>query len=205
MGYYPSIPLRSWLGARRQTIDTLAAAHGAMGEVGGPGRPREIGRAVAHAYVLRVVAEFQAFVRDLHDLAAERMIELAQPQAQFRPLLIAAATEGRFIDRGNADVRSVEQDFRRLGIAGLNGRLQVRNDRWARQNGRGDRAVYQELIELRNALPREPGPARPAAPPRRGRHCDMGTANPSGAQSRRACLDRTVWDHLRETFKSDPW
>ncbi len=176
-----------------------------MGEVGGPGRPREIGRAVAHAYVLRVVAEFQAFVRDLHDLAAERMIELAQPQAQFRPLLIAAATEGRFIDRGNADVRSVEQDFRRLGIAGLNGRLQVRNDRWARQNGRGDRAVYQELIELRNALPREPGPARPAAPPRRGRHCDMGTANPSGAQSRRACLDRTVWDHLRETFKSDPW
>lgn len=206
MAYVRSIPLQSWIGVRREAIDTLAAAHGAMGEVDGPGRPRELGRPVAHAYVLRVVAEFQAFVRDLHDLAAERMVDLAAPVAQFRPLLIAAATEGRFIDRGNADVRSIEQDFRRLGIGGLNSRLQARNTRWSLANARGDRALYQDLIELRNALAhgnqgqldrlRTRGIADTVTWARR--------TLPALNRTARA-LDRTVWDHLRETFRSDPW
>lgn len=86
-----------------------------MGEVDGPGRPLEIGRPVGHAYILRVVAEFQGFVRDLHDLAAERTTDLANPDARYLPLLIGAATEGRFIDRGNADLRSLENDFRAAG------------------------------------------------------------------------------------------
>jgi hypothetical protein len=152
MAYARSIPLNKWLQARREAINTLAAAHAAMGEVDGPGRPLEIGRPVGHAYVLRVVAEFQAFVRDLHDLAAERLIDLAEPLAQFRPLLIAAATEGRFIDRGNADVRSIENDFRRLGVRGLKVKIAARNARWTPANGRGDQAYYQDLVELRNAL-----------------------------------------------------
>lgn len=185
---------------------TLAAANVAMGEVDGPGRPRELGRPVAHAYVLRVVAEFQGFVRDLHDLAAERMVDLAGPAVPFRPLLIAAATEGRFIDRGNADVRSIEHDFRRLGISGLNGRLQTRTSRWAPPNDRGDRTVYQDLIELRNALAhgnqgqldrlRSRGVADTVTWARR--------TLPALNRTARA-LDRTVWDHLRETFASDPW
>lgn len=123
-----------------------------MGEVDGPGRPREIGRLIGHAYVLRVVAEFQAFVRELHDLAAESVVYLAAPQDQYRPLLIGATTAGRLIDRGNADLRSVGQDFQRLGIGGLNGKLGVFNSRRARSGERGDRTYYQHLIELRNAL-----------------------------------------------------
>ena len=71
------------------------------------------------------------------------MVDLAAPVAQFRPILIAAATEGRLIDRGNADVRSIEQDFRRLGIGGLNSRLQARNTSWSLPNARGDRSLYQ--------------------------------------------------------------
>jgi hypothetical protein len=206
MAYSRSLPLRSWLAPRREAIDTLATAHAAMGEVDGPGRPREIGRPLAHAYVLRVVAEFQGYVRDLHDLAAERMVDLAEPTAQFRPLLIAAATEGRFIDRGNADVRSVGQDFRRIGMSGLNGRLQARNARWAPQNARGDRAVYQELIELRNALAhgnqdqldrlRTRGVADTVTWAR-------GSLPPLNRTAR--ALDRAVWDHLREVFRRDPW
>lgn len=88
--YSKSIPLRDWFGVRRQVIDTLAEAHALVGDLDGPGRPREIGRPVAHAYVIHVGAEFQGFVRDLHDLAVERVLELAAP-TPFRPLLIRAA------------------------------------------------------------------------------------------------------------------
>ncbi len=114
--------------------------------------------------------------------------------------------EGRFIDRGNADVRSIEQDFRRLGIGGLNARLQARNSGWAPPNVRGDRAIHQDLIELRNALAhgnqgqldrlRTRGVADTVTWARR--------TLPGLNRTARA-LDRTVWDHLRETFRSDPW
>ncbi len=153
MPYSRSIPLQRWLGLRRDAIDTLAAAHAAMGEVDGPGRPLEIGRPVAHAYVLRVVAEFQAFVRDLHGLAAEKLVDLSKPEPQFRALLVAAATESRFVDRGNADLPSIQRDFRRLGIGGINGRIGARDPSWLDQPPRrGDRAFYGDLIDLRNAL-----------------------------------------------------
>jgi hypothetical protein len=92
--YSTSLPLMRWTGQRREAIVTLAEAHAAMGVVDGPGRPREVGRPVGHAYVLRVVAEFQAYTRDLHDLAAERIVDLANPDAPYRPLLVAAARRG---------------------------------------------------------------------------------------------------------------
>lgn len=82
----------------------------------------------------------------------ERVVNLATSQAQYGALLIGAATEGRLIDRGNADLRRIEQDFQRLGIGGLNGKIGALNSRWAHPNGRDDRAYYQNLIELRNAL-----------------------------------------------------
>lgn len=176
-----------------------------MGEVDGPGRPRELGRPVAHAYVLRVVAEFQAFVRDLHDLAAERMVEIAQPTAQFRPLLNAAATEGRFIDRGNADIRSIEQDFRRLGLTGLKARLQALNARWAPPTG-GDRARYQNLIELRNALAHGNQSQLDSLRARGVADTVTWARDSLPALNRTArALDKAVWNHLRQTFGSDPW
>lgn len=94
-----------------------------LGEVDGRrGRPLEVGRPVAHAYLLRAIAEFQAFVRDLHDLGADKLVEMSQPDVRFQPLLVAAATEGRLIDRGNADLRSPRNDseavIRKLRDAG---------------------------------------------------------------------------------------
>lgn len=178
-----------------------------MGEVGGPGRPLEIGRPVAHAYVLRVVAEFQAFARDLHGLAAEKLVDLSSPQPQFRALLLTAATESRLIDRGNADLPSLQRDFRRLGLDGVNGRIGARNPSWADQSSRrGDRALYGELIELRNALAH-------------GNQGQLDTLRARGiadtvtwARARLAGLNRTaraldhiVWDHLESTFGTKPW
>lgn len=153
MPYSRSFPLSRWLGPRREAIEALAQAHAQLGEVDGPGRPLEIGRPVAHAYVLRVVAEFQAFARDLHDLAAESIVRMSSADAGSQAMLIAAATVGRMVDRGNADLRSLEQDFRRIGIGGLSSRIASHSVRWSSgQSRRGDQAFYQDLIELRNAL-----------------------------------------------------
>lgn len=206
MAYTRSIPLTQWLGSRRAAIVTLAEAHAVMGEVDGPGRPREIGRPIGHAYVLRVVAEFQAFVRDLHDLAAERVVNLATSQAQYRALLIGAATEGRLIDRGNADLRSIEQDFQRLGIGGLNGKIGALNSRWAHPSGRGDRAYYQDLIELRNALAH--GNQVQLDRLRARGIADTVTwarARLPGLDRTGKALDRIVWNHLVSTFGREPW
>lgn len=185
---------------------TLAEAHATMGEVDGPGRPRELGRPVGHAYIMRVVAEFQAYARDLHDLAAERIVGLANPDAPYRPLLVAAATEGRLIDRGNADVRSLEYDFRRLGIRGLKARLIARNSRWDPASGRGDQAYYQDLIELRNALAH--GNQGQLDRLRARGVADTVTwarARLPGLDRTARALDRVVWDHVVATFGTEPW
>lgn len=206
MAYSRSIPLQRWAGLRRDAILTLAQAHAAMGEVDGPGRPREIGRPVGHAYVLRVVAEFQGFVRDLHDLSAERVVDLAGSDLRYRPLLVAAATEGRFIDRGNADIRSLEQDFRRLGINGLKRRIGERSARWAPAQGRGDQAYYQDLIELRNALAHgNQGQLDRLRGRGVGDTVTWSRARLPGLDRTARALDRVVWDYVVEIFESEPW
>lgn len=206
MAYRRSIPLQEWFDAREVAIATLATAHATMGEVDGPGRPREIGRPVAHAYILRLVAEFQAFVRDLHNLGAERLVELSEPRAQYRPLLVAGATEGRFIDRGNADVRSVARDFRRLGIGGLRSGIANHNVKWSPEGSRGDQAYYQDLIELRNALAH--GNQGQLDTLRRRGVADTvswSRARLPGLRRIARSLDRVVWEHLHSTFGVDPW
>jgi hypothetical protein len=205
--YSTSFPLARWFGLRRETISTLAQAHTQLGEVDGPGRPLEIGRPVAHAYILRVVAEFQAFTRDLHDLAAETMVTLSGANVSSRAILIAGATEGRVIDRGNADIRSLAQDFRRIGIAGLNGRLASRSAHWGQtQNRRGDRALYQDLIGLRNALAH--GNQRQLVQLRASGVLDTvswARARLPGLDRTARALDRIVWDHLHNVFGGTPW
>jgi hypothetical protein len=205
--YSRSFPLGRWLGPRREAIEALAQAHAQLGEVDGPGRPLEIGRPVAHAYVLRVVAEFQAFARDLHDLAAETTVSLSGADPRSQAMLIAAATGGRMIDRGNADLRSMQMDFRRIGITGISARIAVHNPRWSSMSAwRGDQAYYQDLIELRNALAH--GNQQQLDQLRsRGVLDTVSWARgrlPGLGRTARA-LDRVVWDHLGSAFGRNPW
>lgn len=178
-----------------------------MGEVDGPGRPLEIGRPIAHAYVLRVVAEFQAFARDLHDLAVEKIVELSGTAVEHRPMLTTAATEGRHIDRGNADLRSLGNDFKRIGLSGLSTKLAARSGYWkSSTRRRGDHAHYRDLIELRNCLAH--GNQRQLDGLRTRGVPDTVTWARSrlpGLDRTAGALDRVVWDHLTTTFATDPW
>lgn len=207
MAYTPSYPLTRWNGERREAIDTLAAAHANTGEVEGPGRPLEIGRPLAHAYILRVVAEFQAFTRDLHDLAVEKMVELSAATTQHRPMLTTAATEGRSIDGGNADPRNLASDFKRIGLSGLRGRIAERNGYWAKTaSRRGDSAYYQDLIELRNCLAHG---HQSQLDQLRGRGVPdtvtWARSRLPGLDRIARALDRAVWDHLFTVFAAEPW
>lgn len=81
------------------------------------------------------------------------MIRRSGDGVSSQAMLIAAATLGRMIDRGKADLRSLEQGFRRIGISGISGRIASLSARWSPAMAwRGDQAFYQDLIELRNAL-----------------------------------------------------
>lgn len=176
-------------------------AHAHLGEVEGPGRPLEIGRPVAHAYLLRIVAEFQGFARDLHDLAVETMVSGSGAQLAHHALLQTAATSGRAIDRGNAGLRELSSDFLRIGLSSLGNRLQARDIRWAT-----DRTRYEQLIQMRNALAhgnqqqvlllRSDG-VRDTVAWARG-------SLPALDRLARA-LDHVVWDDMRARFGADPW
>lgn len=207
MPYSHSYALRNWLGPRRDAISALARAHAWITQIDDPGHPLEVGRPIAHAYVLRVVAEFQAYARELHDLAIDVVVTLAGAGGVLRAVLIAGATEGRMIDRGNADLRTLEQDFRRVGLIALNERLGTRISCWPRtSSGRGDRARYQDLIQLRNALAhgnedqldqlRARGVVDTVA---------WGRARLADLDRFAHALDTIVWEHLRATFGVDPW
>lgn len=207
VAYTASIPRVKWQGPRRKAINTLEAAHATMGEVDGPGRPLEIGRPVAHAYVLRVVAEFQAFARDLHDLAVEKIVELSGTEPQHQGMLTTAVTSGRQLDRGNANVSNLTNDFRRIGLSGLAAKIANNNTYWEKtKKRRGDGAHYEDLMNLRNCLAH-------------GNQGQLDRLRWSGipdtvtwtrrqlpALDRTArALDRTVWDHLKSTFATEPW
>jgi hypothetical protein len=206
MAYSPSIALQTWRGPRRQSIDRLAQAHADMGEVEGPGRPLEIGRSLAHAYIMRLLAEFQAFVRDVYDLAAEHLVNVADPPEGLVVVLTSAITRGRSIDSGNATMTSLRTDFGRLGIRDLGGKLAQRDSRWDAQAGGTDPSRYNALVAVRNALAH--GNQRQVDEHRRQGHPDTVTWGRSQLPvlNRAAvALDRIVWENLRSQTGVEPW
>ena len=206
MPYATSVALKSWLQDRPESIQRIAEAHAAIGEVDGPGRPLEIGRPLAHSYIMRMVAEFQGFTRDLHDLAAEHLVTVANPPLGINPLLTTAITRGRSIDSGNATIAALRTDFGRLGLRNLEGKLAARYPQWDTNAGGTDVARFNALVGLRNALAH--GNQRQVDEHRRQGHADtVSWARQQLPVLNRAArgLDRILWDHLRTKTGSHPW
>lgn len=201
MAYRRSPALDSWLGPRRQSLEVLAAAHRHLGRVPGSGWPADAARPLAHACVLQLVADFQGFAREVHDLAVHEIVRASGVRRQHEPELVLAVTEGRALDRGNADLSALQRDFRRLGIGSLGDQLRVKDNAWT-----ADRASLAGLVELRNAIAH--GNARQLVDLReRGIHDTRSwTTSRRPALTRIArALDQVVWDHLEQTFRRKPW
>ena len=203
MGYGASEPLKRWRGARADTIAVLASGHAGIGKVTGPGRPLNVSKPLAHAYVITMLSEFQGFVRDLHDLSVARVVSESAAGDAFVPVLVDGMTSGRGIDRGNATHSTIKSDFARLGLSPLD--IATHNKRWSGRTG--DAAKLDQLVALRNVL---------------------GHGNDSGLRMLLAgkevqdtiswargqlpvlnryarALDRVAWDHLLKLTGKEPW
>jgi hypothetical protein len=198
--------LEMWFGPRAASIDRIAQAHVYLGEVEGPGRPLELGRPLAHAYVIRIVAEFQSFARDLYDLGCEHLVTVANPPRGLVAMLTTAMTRGRAMDGGNATMTALRTDFGRLGVRNLEGKLAARYSNWDRTAGGSDPARYDALIRVRNALAH--GNQHQVTELRRQGYNDTVTwarqQLPVLNRATRA-LDRILWDHLRQRTGGQPW
>ena len=198
--------LERWLTERGASIERLARAHAAMGEVEGPGRPLELGRPLAHAYIIRVVAEFQGFARDVYDLAVEHLVKVAAPREDLVILLTTAIKRGRQMDAGNATLTALRSDFGRLGVRNLEGKLAARYPQWDRDKGGIDPVRYGALIDVRNALAH--GNQQQIDELRRqGRLDTLTWGRKQLAVLNRAArgLDRTVWEQMLERTRRPPW
>lgn len=206
MAYSTSLALNRWLSVRRDSIDQIARAHAEFGGVDGLGRPLQLGKPLAHSYIIRVVAEFQAFTRDLHDLAAEHLVSVADPPDGLAAMLTAAVTGGRSIDSGNATLKSLTADFQRVGVRRLERNLAAHYRQWDSASGGSDRVRFNHLIEMRNALAH--GNQRQVDEYRRQGRADTvswgRTHLPTLNRAARG-LDRVVWDQLTTKTGKSPW
>lgn len=202
--YSRSAALEDWFGHRRDELRAVEQAHQQVAQAS-PGAGRPLGRGgdqIAHAFIVRMNAEFQGFVRELHDLAIDALLRASQVPKKHRPPLVNAATDGRRLDQGNAGLDALKRDFRRIGHTGLLQNLSTLNPHHA-----SDRARYEQLIELRNALAHGNANQLRALVARGikptltwGRQ-----ALPSLNRLARA-LDRSVWNHVAGNYPDiDPW
>ncbi|GAB3199362.1 hypothetical protein GCM10027062_15800 [Nocardioides hungaricus] len=200
MAYSPSVPLTRWSSNRREVIGVLAEAHRTIGDVAGPGRPKDVSKPLAHAYLTGMVSEFQGFCRDLHDLVVERIVTNATSTITYVPLLTEGFTKGRGIDRGNATLSTIKNDFARVGLSPLD--LSVHDSQWSS----GDSVEFPKVFELRNALAH--GNQKDLDDLRRRDIKDTVTwaRDRLPVLNRVAkALDRAVWDHLSVVIGTDPW
>jgi|GEM_PF-2853156 len=156
---------------------------------------------VNEALVLRIVTEFQGYVRDLLDLAVATVV-YGSGATRHRATLASAISSDRWIDRGNPHLDAVRKDAARLGIASLGSQLLVKNPKHD-----GDARLLKELVELRNALAHDDRDKLRRLS-RRGIRPTIGYVNVSQACLDRhaRALDRVVWDHLKGLFPAtDPW
>lgn len=202
MAYRQSEPLKRWLGPRREVIDVLATGHAAVGELSGPGRPLDLSKPLAHAYVIVVLSQFQGFVRDLHDLTVERLVSASGAAARYAPLLTDAIVSGRAIDRGNATLKNVKDDFARIGLSPFN--MSTHNFRWATP---GDVPEFDHLIALRNALghSNETNLRRLLTRPDVRDTVTWARDRLPVLNRFSRALDHMVWHHLSATTGRRPW
>lgn len=105
--------LVEWDGAARDAIDELRNAHRQVGGTG-PGR-RRLTQQINYAYVTLLAARFQGFARALHSQTAAVLAQ-GVTDATLAILFQESLTRNRKVDRGNATVGNVADDFARFGF-----------------------------------------------------------------------------------------
>ena len=112
----PSAALLAWHGERSNRFDELIEAHSRVGGAGA-GRRTDTEQ-INWALILRLSAEFQGFVRELHTLGVEVFAERAAPNAQrLESVITILLTQNLQLDRGNAAPGDIGAAFDRFGLS----------------------------------------------------------------------------------------
>jgi hypothetical protein len=203
--YRRSPALVEWFGPRRMNIEELVRAHAAIGNVGpgaGPGRPPLRGtEQLNEALVLRLMTEFQGFVRDLLDLTTIKIVRSSGCTPAYQAQIITAMTRNREIDRGNPRIDAIKDDLSRLGVTSIGQQLIDKNPAHA-----VDVAWLKDLVKLRNALAHDDQDELRNLSRSGTRASKRYVINSRACLGRMAkALDEVVWDYLRDSFSTDPW
>jgi hypothetical protein len=138
-----STALDDWSGLRAERLDELVAMHEkATGTA--PGRrygTTEFNRTLVTA----LVAQFQGFARDLHDLAVDEFVRTIQPAAR-QDVVRLVLKQGRMLDSRTPRRDHLGSDFGRLGIE----LVPAVKSADARSETRLD--ALDALVDLRNAI-----------------------------------------------------
>src|SRR5437667_1587414 len=107
----PSTSLQDWSSVRAVRLDEIEAAHRSVGGTG-PGR-RFATQQINQAYAVLLAGQFQRFCRDLHSETVDHLTAII-PHPVIADLFRSRMTEGRKLDRMNANASNIGSDFGRF-------------------------------------------------------------------------------------------
>lgn len=199
-GGSPVLPMASrsledWQKLRGKALDQVESA---IEVVGGKRRGRRHStQQLNRAYALLVSSQFQGFCRDLHSEAVDHLVSAITP-AGLQPVVRMRLTEGRHLDRGNANPSNLGADFSRLGMSFWD---QVKT---AEKRSAGRQKKLGLLNDWRNAI------AHDAFDPdklgsRLTLHLSQVRAWRAACDGLARVFDRTVADHLTALVGARPW
>lgn len=108
----PSRSLQRWTKDAGTALDRMEQAHRAVGG-SSPGR-RYATQQINQSYLVLLSSHFQLFCRDLHSEAVDHLLRGLDPA--LLPIVQAALTSDRKLDRGNPTPGNLGSDFGRLGM-----------------------------------------------------------------------------------------
>lgn len=104
-----STAYEEWAGVRQARLAALYRASAAA-------RAPDVAEQLAWAAVLRLAAEFQGFVRDLHDNTADALVDHLGGPPEVAQAVRAAVTSQRRLETGNATREAITHDFGRFRL-----------------------------------------------------------------------------------------
>jgi hypothetical protein len=137
-----SSALTAWRTDASASLNEVVQAHT---DLGGTKPGRRALTEINYAYAIRLAAHFQGFVRALHSEAAS-VISAGVPNPALRLVFQTQLTRGRLLDRGNATLSNISEDYGRFNFKILD---KVSDDRTLNP---GRKTKLSNLLEWRNGI-----------------------------------------------------
>ncbi|MBS1886437.1 MAG: hypothetical protein JSU06_04535 [Actinobacteria bacterium] len=138
-----STSLHLWQGPAQEVFAELELAHRAVRRLGR--ERRLLSRQIVYAYVTALSAQFQLYCRAVHTETAQALAA-SVPNPAVGRVLEARLINGRWLDRGNANVPNLGSDFGRFDLRFWDAVLEHQ------ESNRSRKEKLEALIVWRNAI-----------------------------------------------------